>query len=389
MNNILLIIQNLSNGGAERAITLLANTLKDDYNVTLAIFDGNQKEYIPEVNVIDLKIRDSKSFFKKIINIFKRIKRIKKIKKQLDINYTISYLSGPNIVNVLSKNKDKTIISIRNMQSKLKKNILRDVVNQITLKKADKIITVSDEVKLDVIQHYKVDENKIKTIYNMVNLKQIYEKQKEKIEEEIFLNDGVKIINIGRLIIQKGQWHLIKAFKIIIENYPNAKLIILGRGELEEEFKNLINELNIEKNVYILGFKTNPYKYLRNSDIYISTSNYEGMSNVILEAMACGLPIIATDCPGGTKEILLDKPKIGTYIKKQQEADYGVLIPNLKRKFNNNNELEQEDIELANTIIELIQNKEKTKYYKKKSTQRIQDFSVESIKKQWKELLLN
>ncbi len=374
MKNLLLIIHKLSNGGAERAITLLADSLKDKYNITIVTFDNRMKEYETKVDVIDLKIPESRYFLKKIINIFIRAKKIKKIKKQLNINCSISFLSGPNIVNCLSRKDDKIIISIRNMQSKLKKNIFRDIVNQITLKKADKIVTVSNDVKKDIQKRYKVDEKRIITIPNMVNIEQIQQMACEDIDEkDIYVNDDIKIINIGRLIPQKGQWHLIKAFKIVTEKYTKAKLIILGRGELKESLNELIHKLNIQDNVFLLDFKPNPYKYLAKSDIFVSTSLYEGMSNVILEAMACGLPIIATDCKGGTKEIIENK--------------YGILIPNFTEKYDITEKINDEEHNLAERIIELIKDEEKREKYIEMSSERIKDFEIKEIKKRWMDVI--
>ena len=374
VKNLLLIIHKLSNGGAERAITLLADSLKDKYNITIVTFDNRMKEYETKVDVIDLKIPESRYFLKKIINIFIRAKKIKKIKKQLNINCSISFLSGPNIVNCLSRKDDKIIISIRNMQSKLKKNIFRDIVNQITLKKADKIVTVSNDVKKDIQKRYKVDEKRIITIPNMVNIEQIQQMACEDIDEkDIYVNDDIKIINIGRLIPQKGQWHLIKAFKIVTEKYTKAKLIILGRGELKESLNELIHKLNIQDNVFLLDFKPNPYKYLAKSDIFVSTSLYEGMSNVILEAMACGLPIIATDCKGGTKEIIENK--------------YGILIPNFTEKYDITEKINDEEHNLAERIIELIKDEEKREKYIEMSSERIKDFEIKEIKKRWMDVI--
>lgn len=388
--NLLLIIQKLSDGGAERAITLLANTLKKDYNVTLITFDNRIKEYIPEVRVIDIKIPDTKNIIKKIYNFFIRRKKVKKIKKKLNINYTISYLSGPSIVNCFSKCKDKTIISIRNMQSELKKYIFRDIVNQITLTKADQIVSVSKAVEEDTKKRYRFDQSKIITIPNMIDVKNIKEKQKEPIEEkEIFEADGIKLINIGRLIPQKGQWHLIKAFKIVQEKYTNAKLIILGRGELKEELEKLIKILKLENNIFLLNYKTNPYKYLVNSDIFISSSLYEGMSNVILEAMCCELPVIATDCLGGTKEILTPNTYLDKHNTDKIQSQYGILIPKLSKDYDTTENISQEEKQLAQTIIDIIENKEKRNMYKQLAIKRAQDFSCENIKQKWIEIIEN
>ena len=375
MKNILLIIQKLSNGGAEKAITNLANALKFKYNITMVVFDNSLKEYKPEVNIIDLNTPESKCIIRKTINFLTRVKKVKKIKKELNIDCTISFLPGPNIVNVLSKYKDKTIISIRNIQSKLRKSLLRNIVNQISLNKADKIIPVSEMVYIDLKKKYRLNNNKVQVIYNFVDLEKIQKSINEKIDEKELLDKELKIINIGRLIPQKGQWHLIKSFKIIYNKYPKSKLIIMGRGYLKQELKELVQKLKIEKNVIFFDFKDNPYKYLYNSDIYISTSLYEGMSNVILEAMACGLPVVASDCIGGTREILY--------------PENGILFPSLSEDLNLSDSISSEEIELANIIIDLINNKNKYDFYKNASQNRIKDFSIENVIGKWINLIEN
>ena len=369
MKNVLLIIQKLSNGGAEKAITNLANSLKNRYNLTMVVFDNSIKEYKPEVDIIDLKTPESKNILKKIHHFIIRIYKVNKIKKKLRIDCTISFLPGPNIVNVLSRYKDKTIISIRNIQSKLNKSKLRNLINQISFNKADRIIPVSEMVYSDLKKTYSINDKKVQVIYNLINLEQVQKKTYEKIDEKELLENELKIINIGRLIPQKGQWHLIKIFKKIQEKYPKAKLIILGRGDLESELKKLAKILKIEKNVIFLGFKENPYKYLYKSDIFISTSNFEGMSNVILEAMACGLPIIASDCLGGNREILY--------------PDNGVLFPSLSENIDFSDSISNEENEVADLVINLFENKSKFEFYKIASKNRIKDFSIENIIEKW------
>lgn len=392
MKNILLIIQKLSNGGAEKAITNLANTLKDDYNVTMVVFDNSVKEYIPNIKVIDLKTPINMKFYKKMCLFFYRIIKVKRIKKKLNIDCTISFLTGPNLVNCLTRTNDKIIISIRNMQSKLKLNFFKRLANQISLKKAHKVITVSKMVEEDIKKNYKVDEKRIITIYNMVDSEMIYEKMQEEIEEiELFnkkaeqLDDknGIIIVSIGRLILQKGQWHLIKAFKLVTKQYKDAKLIILGRGPLKNDFQKLIHRLDLDNNVFLLDFKTNPYKYLANSDLFISTSLYEGMPNVILEAMACSLPIIATDCEGGTKEILSPNSDIYKSIDKTTDSEYGILVPKMSYEYDISESITSEEENLAKAIIDLISDEKKTKNYVQMSKERIKKFENKTIKKKW------
>lgn len=376
MKNILMIITKLSNGGAERAINLLSKNLSDKYDVKIVTFDNSSQEYMPYVEVIDLKTKITKNPLKKILHFFTRIYKVRKIKKQYKIDCTISFLPGPNIVNVLSKIHDRTIISVRNTQSKLKKNIFRNLVNQISFNKADKIVTVCDYVKEDILNTYTIKKDKIVTIYNTYNEEEIEKKKAEKIDktEQQYFSKNKTVITVGRLIKQKGQWHLIRAFKEVVKELPDAKLIILGRGELQEYLKNVIKINQLDKNVYLCGFKENPYKYMQHSDIFVLPSLYEGMPNVILEAMSCNLPIIATNCEGGNKEIL-------------GENQYGILINKLDGKLYLDEPLTNAEEEMKNAIINILTKKQQREKYIEKSKERIEYFKKENNIRKWIDIL--
>ena len=388
MKNILFIIDKLCDGGAEKSIINLTNVLKQDYNIKLLTFEDIIKDYKPEVPIINLNIPKSKNILRKIINVFRRTIKIRKIKKNLNIDVSISFLPGPNLINCLTKRKDKVIVSIRNTQSKLKKDLFRDFANLLTYILSDKVIAVSNMVKEDFIKRYKANDNKIEVIYNMVDLNRI--EQEFKIDdgkEEIQKSKDKILINIGRLVEQKGQWHLIRVFKEIIKIYPNIKLVILGRGELEGYLRELIDFYNLKDKVLLLGFKENPYKYLKNSDIYISTSLYEGMSNTILEAMVCGLPVIATDCKSGTREILAPQTNYKKTAMNVEEAEYGILVPNLKYKFYKEEKLDKEEEKLKDAIITLLKDNKKYNNYKAQSKMRAKNFDSEIIKQKWKNII--
>ena len=388
MKNILFIIDKLCDGGAEKSIINLTNALKQDYNITLLTFEYIIKDYKPEVPIINLNIPKSKNILTKIINVVKRTIKIRKIKKNLNINVSISFLPGPNLINCLTKKKDKVIVSIRNTQSKLKKDYFRDLANLLTYILSDKVIAVSNMVKEDFIKRYKANDKKIEVIYNMVDLNRI--EQESKIDdgkEEIQKSKDKILINIGRLVEQKGQWHLIRVFKEIIKIYPNIKLVILGRGELEGYLRELIDFYNLKDKVLLLGFKENPYKYLKNSDIYISTSLYEGMSNTILEAMVCGLPVIATDCKSGTREILAPQTNYKKTAMNVEEAEYGILVPNLNYKFYKEEKLDKEEEKLKDAIITLLKDNKKYNNYKAQTKMRAKNFDSEIIKQKWKNII--
>lgn len=375
--NILLIITKLSDGGAERNVALLADRLTKDYNVIIATYDNSKQDYKTKAQIIDLKTPKTKNIVKKFCKTIVRIKKIKQIKKTYKIDCSISFLTGPNIINALSKGKEKVIISIRNYISMYKHKIIFYIANKIACNRADKIVCVAESVRKDQIEKYKIPEEKLITIYNACNIQ----------KQEINFNNKYKsdIITIGRLNDQKGQWHLIKAFKKVVDKYPAAKMIILGKGELEEYLNEIIIKHDLQDNVKIEGFVNNPQDYLANSKIFALTSVYEGLPNVILEAMVYDLPIIATDCFGGTKEILEPSMKFDEYVSATIEAEYGILVPNMG--FEKENNITKTEEELANYLIKLLENKELRNKYIEKSKERVNFFNEENNLSLWKKII--
>lgn len=377
MKKVLLIIHQLRNGGAEQAITLLANTLREHCEITLVVFDGSHQDYIPQVSVIDLHSPKSRSNIFKLFQLCWRIHQIRKIKKQVQFDVAISFLPGPNLVNCLSRCNERVIISVRNMQSQLPSDKGRWLANYISFQKADKIVAVSQDVKEDILDNHKKMIEKTIVIPNMVDEDKIKNNQKEKIQGTInWQQDDFVILNMGRFIQQKGQWHLIKAMKCVTQKHPNAKLLLLGRGELEESFQNLIRILQLEKNIFLLGFQKNPYAYLQCADLYVSTSLYEGMPNVILEAMTCCIPIIATECLGGIREILCG-----------EKDNYGVLISPLAAAIDISTHISAEEERLAQEILTVMEDKKKREKLAQLSQKRVKDFSCNVVKHKWINLI--
>ena len=125
--------------------------------------------------------------------------------------------------------------------------------------------------------------------------------------------------------------------------------------------------------MYLLDFVSNPYIYLKQSDIFVMSSLFEGCSNALLEAMACGLPIIATDCDYGNKEILA--PKRNEKVKEFSKEEFGILVPvGDKKYYDAKAPLTKEEFELYKAIKTLIEDDELRKHYHEKSLERIQDF---------------
>jgi glycosyltransferase involved in cell wall biosynthesis len=199
------------------------------------------------------------------------------------------------------------------------------------IKIVNRIVSNSKGVGDVLRDYYGIEAQKLKIINNGIDIENINNMKKNKISEykELFYNkDLIKFIIVGRLRVEKGHDYLIKAFSIVKKQLPNSRLIIIGDGPLRNELEQLIEKLALKDDVLLMGLRKNPYKYMANSDIFVFSSKYEGFPNVLLEALACGLPIISTDCETGPREIL-DNSKYGLLAKVMDINDLAEKMINL------------------------------------------------------------
>jgi glycosyltransferase involved in cell wall biosynthesis len=324
-----------------------------------------------------------------------RTYRTKAIKKTENLDIVISFLDSPNIVNILSKNKGcKVAISIRNYTDIGKKpsRILKlaNFFMKRLYKKADLVIPVSKEISKMLFEKYFISKSKLKVIYNPYDIIDIERLANEDIEDkyENFMRSEKIFISVGRQVYQKGYWHLVKAFKLVLEKEPDAKLIIIGSGNNDVKLMKLINDLGIENRVLLTGFQKNPFKFIKKSQVYIMTSLFEGFPNALVEAMACGCPVISTDCKSGPKEILLENFNFNNTTEDILFGDYGILVPVFKEGENwDSGTFETEEYLLSEAMISLLRDKEKLKYYSRKSIERAKTFNYERCFKKYKSLI--
>lgn len=388
--SVAFIIHTLSDGGAERIMSYLTQHYSTAENKYLIVYHRSEIEYDFDGEMICLDIEPSNNAIGKLLNYVRRVYTLRKIKIKLKIDKSISMLDSPNIVNILSRRKDKVIISLRNHKSNeytgIKKSIYTKLI-RFLYNKADKIIAISEGVAKDLIENIKLDKNKVEVIYNPVDTKKIQRLMNEEIDEFDKFKGKKVIINSGRLTHQKGQWHLLKSFKRVCETNDNIVLAILGQGELETDLKKLASDLGVLDKVVFLGYKKNPFKYLKRADVFVLTSLFEGFGNVIVEAMATGIPVISTDCKSGPREILSEENKEYSKLKEVYYAKYGVLVPNFDANgFDDNKELTLEEKVLAEAIDSLLNDEEKINEYRTRGLERLQEFEMREITSKWENL---
>ena len=256
---------------------------------------------------------------------------------------------------------------------------------------ACKIIANSYQMKRVLLERHRLSNDLVKVIYNPIDVSKVRNLMKESIENELeeFFN-GQTIITVGRLEQQKGHWHLIRAFSLVKEQVAEAKLVIIGDGKLRAYLEKLINGLKMKKTCLLLGWRRNPFKYMARSTLFCFPSLWEGFPNVLMEALACGLPIMSADCLSGPREILAPGTRYKVYgLKKPEHAEYGILMPVMDGKFYSASDplTWQEEI-WAEEIIRCLTHPEKLSDYRAKAVSRARDFDAEKITKRYFEVLL-
>lgn len=355
---IMFFLYSLAGGGAERTVINIINNLdKDKFDILLVLGTNKNNDY---KHLLSHEIRIHFLNSKKLrFSIFKLVSCINKEKPDL----MFSTLNPNNIILLLAK-----IISFKRIPAVVReannrtqsgsvsivnKNATRLLYNFVS----NKVIALSNGVKEDLVNNFNINEEKINVIHNPVEIENIKLLKDELVTDFHKEKNEKLIIAVGRLVHQKDYHTLIRAFAIITKKVK-SRLLILGKGALELELKKEVKSLGLEDKVTFLGFKKNPYKYMKKSDVFILSSKWEGFGHVVVEAMATGTPVISTNCKSGPNEIIKDN-------------DYGILVP-------------VGDYELlASKAIELLRDEVTRMKYIKKGHIRAFDFNAREIVKHY------
>lgn len=347
--NILIIVPHLSRGGAERSAAKLSELLDAEFNVYIVTFFDQKLftqsySYKGELHSLNQKV--SNSAVHKIINAIQRITFLWKFKKKYQIDTSISYLFNADTANILSKRQDKTIASIRTHLSTNKHALARKKQMKKLYPKADKIITQNKRGQEDLIENFNVPSKKTMVVPNFYDIAEIDQDTQVPVSEWNNTEQYIKLIQVGRMNYPKGQWHLLRILKHTLTDVPNARLIIIGSGELRSYLKDYAAQLGLrvqdltdtddktpdfeQYHVILNGFSANPFKYLYAADIFLFTSLYEGFPNALAEAMICACTVMSTDCETGPRELIA--PNIHHIENYPLHTDYGILFPNFNGK---------------------------------------------------------
>lgn len=349
MRSVVFLINSLEGGGAERVLTYLVNNMAE-WDIHLVLLDDKPIAYELSEN-IKLHVLGRPNFVLASF-VFSRW-----LKKNAQNAIVVSFLNRSNYVNILSKlfHQHVAFLSERNTVSMhFSGNNLYGLLNRIIVKKIYKfsagIIAVSSGVKNDLVLSFGCRPENVQVINNPVD----YEKALRLAErEETFVKDyGNYVCAVGRLTKQKRFDLLIEAFSFVT---PDLNLVILGDGEECGKLQKMIVNSGQEERIQLVGFKKNPYPYIKNAEMFVLSSDYEGFPNVLLEALALGKAVVATDCPSGPCDIL------------GADEEFGLLVPPGNAQ------------QIAKAINRLHSDIAMRKHYEDKAKERIADYSLGKV----------
>jgi len=319
---IAIYLPSLRGGGAERVMVTLAKGFVQkglDVDLVLARAEGPYLADVPQqVRVVDLgKARVLASLWP-LMKYLRREKPRAMLSTMGHANIIallarLLTLGVPRVV-VREANSIKT--SIRN--STLLRGKATPILVKLLYPFADAIIANSTGALTELADVLgDTSQGKLHLIYNPVDLEDIQRKAEGEIEYGIFDWLGNKqcplVLGMGRLAASKDFQTLIRSFAGVRKKMA-VKLLIIGEGDQRQDLEKLVRELDLEADVRLPGFVQNPYPLLKRASVFVLSSRWEGLPNALLEALAVGTPVVATDCPSGPAEIL-------------ENGKYGKLVP--------------------------------------------------------------
>ncbi|MBR0410344.1 MAG: glycosyltransferase family 4 protein [Eubacterium sp.] len=319
---ILFYISTIRGGGAARVMTNIANAFSTKgYTVYFVTNFPDYHEYTLNGNIKRFNLEATENKQNVISKNIKRISALRIIIHNEKPDVSVSFMGENNFRLIMAAFgfATKSVVSVRNDPAKEYSSRFSKMIADFLYKRANGIVFQTEDARAAFPQ--KVQE-KSRIIYNQVDERFYHQNE----------NLGKYILACGRLSNQKNYPLLLMAFAELLKEFPEEQLRIYGEGTLKEELTTLTKELGIEQSVHFMGFSTDMVSIYRDAKFLVMTSDYEGMPNVILEALASSIPVISTDCPCGGPRMVIKNGVNGYLIP---VGDIESLTTNMKRLLNN------------------------------------------------------
>jgi glycosyltransferase involved in cell wall biosynthesis len=262
------------------------------------------KQVPPQVQVVDLGAK----------RVLLSLPRLVRYLQDVQPSALLSAMEHANLVAILAwrwaRVPTRLVVSVHNTMSIATQHAPQSKARLIPMlarwlyPQAHRVVAVSHGVATDILHLYQLPTAKVEVIYNPVVTPELMIQSQDTVEHPwLTAGEPPIILGVGRLTAQKDFATLIRAFARVRQSHE-ARLIILGEGEDRPILERLVRELGLQEWVALPGFVENPYAWMRRAAVFVLSSRWEGLPTVLIEAMACGTPVVATDCPSGPREIL-------------------------------------------------------------------------------------
>jgi len=389
---VLLIIPELTTGGAQRSLAKLSLALARHHEVGIVLFnDRCDMAYHYGGRLLHLDVSTGQGVVKKIRAFLQRISRLRKLKRRFGADVAISFLEGADYINILSRGKEKVVLSIRG--SKHHDETIAGsfpwmrykVLIPLLYRRADAIVTVNQGIARELLDYglQHVPRITISNFYNSAEIEALSHEPKSAALETLY-QDPV-LVTTGRLAREKGLAPLICIFAALKKKYPRLRLVLVGDGPLRRDLVALSNKLGLvthegdgfttPPDVVFAGNQSNVFQYLYGARLYLMNSSSEGFPNGLAEAMICQVPVVSADCPYGPREILAPEIPYQSSFARPYLSQNGILMPMIRTAAD---ERVWEEI-----LDDVLDKHELLSQLAEKARERIGMFDQERIMAQW------
>jgi glycosyltransferase involved in cell wall biosynthesis len=390
VKRVLIILPDFGFGGAEKSAAAVSRLLAQKYFVHFLVFnERSQPAYPIGGNIHSLQVDGGGGFLNKVVAFITRVYRARLLKGKLQIDVSISFLEGADYVNFFSCRGEKLICSIRGSKQH-DPNIVgalgwlrHKILMPLVYSRVDAVVVVNPSIAQEMKKFYRVGEWRIVPIFNFYDITALQGLASEPLGADVEkeLETRQAIVAVGRLAPEKAFDHLISAFNLVKSRLNNAVLLLVGSGsELEHLIVSatkfgLTYQMGASlplADVCFVGYQKNPLKWVKRAKVFVLSSVIEGFPNVLLEAMAVGTPVLATDCNYGPREVL------------QTDNTFGLLMDVIATGTAIDHPSHGK---WADYIIRILTDEQKRNELITNGYQRASEFSEEKISPQWFQLI--
>jgi len=394
MKNVCLLIYDLRSGGAEHVLSDWSLLLSDVFNVFMTIYDHEDQICYPYGGqLVNLNVpSDNKNALTKTLTVLRRAKALSKFVKEKNIDIVISFCNECNLVNTISRHSAKKICSIRSASDVHSNRFVKYVI-----KSRNNILIIQTEaLRKSLIEEYG-DKISSKLIVKGnpfdTNRIKLMAKELPPIELQHILEQKKTIVNVASFKKQKNHSGLLRVFELVADRVPDAYLLLVGANStgLQPDIALMASRSKYPDRIIFAGEQKNPFAIVSRCSVFVLPSLAEGIPNALAEAMICGAPVIASDCPTGPAELLCKEPAILHFNKNSIiKGDYGILV----KRFSGYTEYtydtpNDEYTPFANAIINVITDSEQRENLAKCSEQGSLRFDRKKYKESLVELVKN